>query len=206
MNDFDRDGWMLLFGDVIYKTFLKYHPLEEYLGMMDITGDTPFVDLSTEAMETYDSIIQIFKEMIPVAGTEDVRYMHLISVLLLTANQLFHKQVKKSTASNEDKNLIRNLKLMIEEHFRSKQNVSFYADELNIRTRRLNDIVKLNTGQSVHNILEERLLTESKILLTTSPLTVKEISYNLGFQDPSYFNRFFKRKTKITPLHFRSSK
>ncbi|PZP43767.1 MAG: hypothetical protein DI598_15380 [Pseudopedobacter saltans] len=205
MLDFYRDGWLLLFNEVIYKMFLKYHPLEEYFGMMDLTGERPFVDLSAKAKDIFRSIFQLIQNELKKDKMDENIGSHLISILLLTANKLFHAQ-KKQPEGNEERDLIRRLKLLVEDHFRGMQHVAFYADQLNVLPRRLNDIVKANTGQSIHEIISERLLTESKILLSSSSMTVKEISYNLGFNDPSYFNRFFKRYMKITPVEFRASR
>lgn len=205
MLDFDRDGWLLLFSEVVYKMFLKYHPLEEFFGMMDLTGEKPFVDLTPKAKDVFDSIFQLIQTELKNDKIEENVGSHLISILLLTANKLFHAQ-KKQPEGNEERDLIRRLKLLIEENFRSMQHVTFYSEKLNILPRRLNDITKSNTGQSIHEIISERLLTESKILLTSSSMTIKEISYNLGFNDPSYFNRFFKRNMKLTPVEFRTSR
>ncbi len=205
MLDFDRDGWLLLFSDMVYKLFLKYHPLEEYFGMMDLTGEKPYVDLTGNAKTFFESVFGLIRLELSNKGSDEDIFSHFISLLLLKANKLFHAQ-KKQPEANEVKEIIRKLKLSIEENFRSMPHVTYYAEQLNIQPRRLNDIVKNNTGQSVHDIIEERLLTESKILLSSSAMTVKEISYNLGFNDPSYFNRFFKRNTKQTPVQFRASK
>ncbi|WP_447643033.1 MULTISPECIES: helix-turn-helix domain-containing protein [Chitinophagaceae] len=205
MLDFDRDGWLLLFSEVVYKLFLKYHPLEEYFGMMDLAGEKPYVDLTEKPKEIFESVFKLIETELSNKEAHEHIASHLISILLLTASKIFHAQ-KKQPEDNEAKDLVRRLKLLIEDNFRNMQHVHFYADKLHLQPRRLNDIVKNNTGQSVHEIIEERLLTESKILLSSSAMTVKEISYHLGFNDPSYFNRFFKRNTRQTPVQFRAMK
>jgi len=205
MLNFDRGGWLLLFSEVVYQLFLKYHPQEEYVGMMDLTSSKPFVDLTSKAISVFQSAFQLLQTELKNGNVDENIASHLISTLLLTANKHFHSQ-KKQTEINEAKDLVQKLHLLVDEHFRMMQHVNYYAEKLNISTRRLNDIVKFNTGQSVHEIIEERILTESKILLSSSDLTVKEISYSLGFKDPSYFNRFFKRNTQQTPVSFRVSK
>ncbi|MFT4204137.1 MAG: AraC family transcriptional regulator [Chitinophagaceae bacterium] len=205
MLDFDRGGWLLLFSEVVYKLFSKYHPLEAYFGMMDLTGEKPYIDLTENAKAVFASTIQLIQLELSQGPPNENIASHLASLLLLTANQLYHAR-KKQPENNKVKDLIRRLKLLVEDHFRTEQHVTFYAEKLNLQPRRLNDIARNNTGQSVHQMLEERLLTESKILLSSSAMTVKEISYNLGFNDPSYFNRFFKRNVGNTPVQFRVSK
>ncbi|QES88670.1 helix-turn-helix domain-containing protein [Rhizosphaericola mali] len=204
MLDLEREGWLLLFDEVIYKTFLRYHPSEELYGIMDNTADSPFVDLDQHTTSLFEKIFQILEVESKNASSDSNLFAHLISILILNANKLFDLQKNIVTIErNGEKEIVRKVKHLIEKNFKHKQNVEFYSQQLNIQPRRLNNITKTIIGLSVHELLEERLLTESKILLETSPYTVKEICYTLGFTDPSYYNRFFKKKSGITPLQFR---
>ncbi len=80
-----------------------------------------------------------------------------------------------------------------------KQNVSDYAELLNISPNHLNKCVRLSTGQSARDLLDEMVLLEAKVLLSQTTLSISEIAYRIGKQDPSNFGRFFKTKTGMTP-------
>lgn len=86
-----------------------------------------------------------------------------------------------------------------------KQTVSDYADLLHISPNHLNKCVKTVAGQSARDLLDEMILLEAKVLLSQSELSVSEIAYRIGKQDPSNFGRFFKTKTGITPKEYRQT-
>ncbi|QHW00434.1 helix-turn-helix domain-containing protein [Spirosoma endbachense] len=84
-----------------------------------------------------------------------------------------------------------------------KQQVAEYADLLNISPNHLNKCVKAVTGQSARDLLDEMILLEAKVLLAQTDLSVSEIAYQIGKQDPSNFGRFFRAKMGITPKEYR---
>ncbi len=86
-----------------------------------------------------------------------------------------------------------------------KQTVSDYADLLHISPNHLNKCVKTVAGQSARDLLDEMILLEAKVLLSQSDLSVSEIAYRIGKQDPSNFGRFFKTKTGKTPKEYRQA-
>ena len=81
--------------------------------------------------------------------------------------------------------------------------VEMYADQLQVSPSRLRHAIKKSTGRSPGQLLRKELLLEAKRLLAHSSLSVAEICFRLGFEDPSYFSRFFKRESGHSPRHFR---
>ena len=81
---------------------------------------------------------------------------------------------------------------------------SDFAETLNVHVNYLNRILKEMTGKSTSEILYERLLKESIILLKHTTWSVSEIAYNLGFKDASHFNHFFRKQANVTPTFFRN--
>jgi AraC family transcriptional activator of pobA len=98
--------------------------------------------------------------------------------------------------------------LLLENHFKEEKQVSFYAEKLNITSKRLNQILKEKTGKSISALLHERIIMEAKHELFISEGNIKEVALGLGFEDQSYFSRFFKRMTGQTPeaFHRKSAK
>lgn len=95
--------------------------------------------------------------------------------------------------------------LPIDELHRSVQlhSPSDFAQQLNIHVNHLNRSVKEVTGKTTGEVIAERFLLEAKRLLQHSPLSISEISYALGFSEPTRFNAFFKRHTNLAPTAFR---
>lgn len=78
-----------------------------------------------------------------------------------------------------------------------------FADQLNVHPNYLNALVKQNTGKTVREHIQERLLYEAKALLLRTDLAVSHISHGLGFSDPAAFTSFFKKKENVSPSNFR---
>lgn len=88
-------------------------------------------------------------------------------------------------------------------HVRSKHQVSDYARLLSITPNHLNKTVKAVTGKSPGKWIDEAIVLEAKVLLYQSNLSISAIAAELGFDDPSYFTRLFKKYEGTTPLSFR---
>lgn len=80
-----------------------------------------------------------------------------------------------------------------------------FADQLNIHVNHLNRAVKEMTGKTTSQLIADRLIQESKILLKQSSWNVSEIAFGLGFTEVTHFNNFFKKHLKINPTQFRKS-
>jgi AraC-like DNA-binding protein len=99
--------------------------------------------------------------------------------------------------------VVRRFRLLVEEHFRTTTALSDYARRLAVTPGYLNEAVRTHTGQSAGNLVRDRIMLEARRLLSHSALTVSEIAYQIGFDDPSYFARFFRREAGQSPGEFR---
>ena len=86
----------------------------------------------------------------------------------------------------------------------SMRAASDYANKLNVHVNHLNKALKEITQKTTSQIIAERILQESKILLKHSKWNVTEIAYALGFTEVTHFNNFFKKHTHSSPLKFRN--
>jgi AraC family transcriptional regulator, transcriptional activator of pobA len=83
--------------------------------------------------------------------------------------------------------------------------VSEYAEFLTVSLGYLNKCVKATTGRTPHDLLDDVVLLEAKVLLKQTDLHINEIAYKIDKQDPSDFGRFFKNKTGMTPKEYKQS-
>lgn len=92
---------------------------------------------------------------------------------------------------------------LLEKHFRKIHTVKEYAEMLHVSTRTLSHYVAQSAHLTPLQVINDRVVLEAKRQLQHSTLSIKEIGYQLGFEDPSYFVKFFKRMTGQMPKEFR---
>ena len=92
---------------------------------------------------------------------------------------------------------------ILEQEYRQLHTVKDYAERLNVSTKTLTNSISECSGKAALSFINDRVLLESKRLLRFTDLMVKEISDRLGYEDPSYFVKFFKRQTGMLPTEFR---
>ncbi|SER65209.1 AraC family transcriptional regulator [Pedobacter rhizosphaerae] len=115
----------------------------------------------------------------------------------------------ETARSHTDKNLskphpiVSQYLKLIDEYYKQSKKVSFYAKKLNITANYLNILCRKNANHSANTLIQNRVILESKRLLQISKLSIKEIAYDLGFEDLAYFSNFFKTHTGISPRDFR---
>lgn len=93
---------------------------------------------------------------------------------------------------------------LIDEYYAEHWHVADYAKTLNVTAPHLNSICRRHANTNAQQLIHRRVILEAKRNLTYTVLTVNQVSDSLGFQDPGYFNRFFKRHTGMTPKQYRN--
>ncbi len=88
---------------------------------------------------------------------------------------------------------------------RGLPSVQYVSDALHVSPNYLSDMLRKLTGQSTQQHIHNKLIEKAKEILATTPLSVSEIAYQLGFEHPQSFNKLFKSKTHLSPLEFRQS-
>lgn len=127
---------------------------------------------------------------------------HYLIALLI---ELSRKSTQKSQLlPNVDSMLERFFKL-IELNFQKQHEVSFYSRELGATSKSLTMRAFRTYGKSARAFIQDRLVLESKRMLAYSNLSIAEVGYELGFEDPNYFTRFFREHVGSAPGEFRST-
>jgi AraC-like DNA-binding protein len=128
-----------------------------------------------------------------------------LTIILLKLKSVFQEKYKNSKPALAEKNKkVEQFKKLIDAEYLSNKSVSSYAGKLTVSPNHLNALCKKQEGKTATQIIQERILLESKRLLYATDMHIKEISYYLQFEDVPYFNRFFKKQTRLTPLAYRS--
>ncbi|MBK7870580.1 MAG: helix-turn-helix transcriptional regulator [Saprospiraceae bacterium] len=191
--------------------FHKFGDLNQY-AVFQPTGNHVFELLD----EQVEHISGIYKKMFEEINSD---YIHKYDVLRNLVFELLHFAMKMQPSSKFDKQhhnasqRISTLFLeLLERQFPIEENhpqinlrtASDFAKQLNIHVNHLNRAVKETAQKTTSQLIAERLLQESKILLKHSNWNVTEIAYALGFTEVTHFNNFFKKHTEQSPTKFRN--
>lgn len=94
-------------------------------------------------------------------------------------------------------------KQLVKQHYKERKQVLQYAERLNITPLYLNEVVKEITGFPASYWIQQEIVLEAKRLLYYTAMDVKQVAYELGYEDHTYFSRFFKKHTGTTAVAFR---
>jgi AraC-like DNA-binding protein len=195
-------GYIILFSrDFYHMVTSGAHSLYDF-PFLNNTHLSPVLNLSEADYAQFAGIINLLQdETKRNKESNKVILGHYLQIILLKCLDLF--KVKTSIHPEKANGLFQQIRTLVEQHYRSERQPSFFASQLNITEKKLNETCKQFTGESISDFIKARVLLEAKRLLTNSDHSIKEIAYFLGFEDPSYFNRFFRLNTGLTAGDFR---
>ncbi len=126
-------------------------------------------------------------------------YLH---ILIVQAQRLYDMTPAQDGSKGES-SLMRRFMGLVSRNYASERSVKAYADLLGINANHLSDTVRALMGRSPGWLIRRQIVLEAKRLLAVTDLTVAEIGYAMNFEDPSYFSRFLKRETGLSPSQLR---
>jgi AraC-like DNA-binding protein len=199
-------GIYMLFNEEFIQYNQKNHvPLKEYR----LFNNPEFKSLIKVVPEKKDKLKNItgfiFDEFQHSDDYSQEIILNLLHLFLLESRRIFDQQYetpKEEPDSTPDATIIK-FKQLIEKNYQLQKNVSSYAEMLNMNPSCLNEVAKKTTGITAGELIRNRVIEETKKLLYSSSLSGKEIAFQLGFDDPAYFSRFFRKYTGTTLKDFR---
>lgn len=209
-ENYEVSGWWLVFhNDFILnyplgKTIKNYgffsYAVNEALHLSD--KEEKMLEIIFKNIEQeYQTSIDQFSQNVMVSQLE---------LLLNYCNRFYNRQfLTRKTASND---LLSKMENLLDEYFNSHKiieqglpSVQYFSEQLNISSNYLSDMLKTVTGLSTQQHIHNKIIEQAKVILSTTNLSVSEISYKLGFEHSQSFNKLFKNKTNLTPMEFRAS-
>lgn len=125
-----------------------------------------------------------------------------LDLILIHCKRLYPELLEEKMSKG--KVLVKRFKQLIEEKCQENVSVKDYAELLHVTPNYLSETVKSLTGRTSTDLINDRMVLEIKRMLVHSDLTASEIAFQLHFADQSYFSKYFKKLTQLSPLEFRA--
>jgi len=197
------DGKFLLFTEAFFDKYpndIKY--LRNNILFNDLLEE-PVLNLKKDS-----PIVSVFNDIEAELSRPNDTVQHdvlhnLLHNLLLLAERERRKTGFNEIRKSEDLDYTLLFKNLLEENFKKIKTVSEFANKMSVSEKKLNKSTNAILGKSPKEIIDERVVLEAKRLLVHTTNSIKEIGYDLGFEEPTNFIKYFKKHVSKTPIEFR---
>lgn len=186
-------GYLILIESKVVTSFVNRVELTDLLALNAV------LPLNTTNSYWFDTLCSLLHEEL-----KQNQPNRKVSLGLLQA--LLHKLIELNNGNkpiSRQNKIAGSFKQLLNINFRMQKTVRFYATQLNVTENYLNRCVKAYYQKSCKQLIQEVSIVQSQLLMLESAKDISEISYEVGFDDPSYFSRVFKKVTGQTPTEFK---
>ena len=188
---------------------------KRFIDMLNLPGwqqqymslyNNPLNEIPTDALRH----LQIFYTILHKAASDEENPFrlqvieNLIRVFYYGGVSKFRK-IKRDTGAPKN-SIVERFMELVQEHYREERLIGFYADKLCITPKYLSKLVKDNTGRSAGEWIESYVILDARAMLQSSDMTIQQIAVSLNFPNQSFFGKYFKRATGISPKQYRQMK
>ncbi len=159
-----------------------------------------FIDLDEVSTAKMQQLSDFFIEEFSTEETIKQEMLRILLVkLIIQVTRLAKKQFIGQEIEEEKFNLLRQYNFLVDSHYKQEKQVQFYAQQLHRSPKTIANIFSLYSKKTPLQIIHERVTKEAKRLLHYTDKSVKEVAYDLGFEDAANFSKFFKHQTAQNP-------
>jgi AraC-like DNA-binding protein/mannose-6-phosphate isomerase-like protein (cupin superfamily) len=201
----DIEGFIFIFTPEFYLiNQTNQNRLIEFPFFFTIRQDNPPLNLIDENEVVFlESLFKKGISEINKGETYSVELLRSVLDLILTSCSTLYKTDEKMLGKGKGHIVVKRFFQLVEENYSKNWPVAGYADQLAITANHLTQTVSQLTGKTSSQIIKSKQILEIKRLLVHTNLSASEIANRLNFHDQSYFTKFFKRETGISPLQYR---
>jgi len=207
LSAFHENYYLLLFNREFYCIHENDHEVSCEGLLFWGSSELPMLQLNEHEVPKFETLFQVFVDEL---GTKDKIQGEMLRMLLkrliIKSTRLARKQHFPDDMGSHHTDLIRQFNILVEQHYKEHHQVNTYAEMLHKSPKTLSNVFASAGHRSPLEVIHQRIALEGKRQLLNTDKIVKEIAYDLGFQDQSHFSRFFKKETGIPPSKYRKER
>ena len=198
----DFSGLFIIMSSKFTESLMPY--IHDRLPLLLSVRDNPVIPLDEESLESMITYFELLKKAIRVKNhpnrIEAVRYLSLA---------FFYSAGIYSPSDNENRKkthhelLAEKFLQLVDTHYKEQRGLEFYANKLCITPKHLSKVVKETSEKPANDWIDEHVILEAKALLKSTNMTVEQISDELNFPSQSFFGKYFKRVTGMSPKEYK---
>jgi AraC-like DNA-binding protein len=205
------DGYALIFHPVLIKQNPIAAKINQYKYFSYEINDALFMTEKEEEIITW-LFTRIHMELIENKSSANINIILALLNTVLSYTDVFYerqfndKGLKNISITSKVKNLLQNHYRDFSKPVNGIPTVSSIAEELNLSSNYLTDLIRAETGKSTINFIQEFIVEQSEILLLQTDMNISDVAYHLGFANVPYFSRFFKKVKGVSPTEMRNQR
>jgi len=178
------------------------------VGFLFGMGDQLFIHLDDQGRHKLQLLLNIFIEEFNTTDNiqSEMLLVLLKRLIIVVTKQARSKYIPDKKLHDDRLDVFRRFNLLVEGSYRTEHSVTYYAQRLNKSPKTLSNIFALYNQKTPLQVIQERVIIEARRLLYYTDKSVKQITYELGFEDPAHFSNFFKKHVSLSPLEFRNNR
>ena len=197
-----NEGYLFHFNDSFISNF-NLELLSRFTVSIFNEINEPYINLTNNDSSIIENIC---KTVLLEIDEKKENFSHIITHqflgLLYLIERIKNEQISFKTDADSDFSIIVQFKQEIIKALDQQLSIDDFASRLGTSTKKLTSLTKQYTSLTPGSLIKEMKILEAKRMLSHQDISIKEVAYSLGFDQPTYFTKFFKKETKITPKEF----
>ncbi|MDP5201448.1 helix-turn-helix domain-containing protein [Flavobacterium sp. DG2-3] len=199
----DIEGFVIIFSQELYNLYFGQKKINDYNFYHSIHNRPEMVFEENEIPKILPFFNLLIQENSQNNKYQLDKLLNLLDCIHIEVSRKYSETYSHQTHSYNIK--INTFESLLEEYFRTEKLPSFYAEKLNITLKHLNRICNEILQKTATEVITDRVILEIKRMLIDKQLAVNEVAFKVGYEDYSYFSRFFKKQTGMSPTEFRNT-